>query len=492
MSSLLIPSHISPTPATTSSPEDSPSTPPKKKQGKAQTIFVGNSFVLEQAKEAITDLTIRFKMDPLASRNPRDLTFVRDSRVIRKDGVHLIPSAISDPLLEGRFKSLLPECSSHFITATKETGYGRGFEETQRTQAIETAKKLKQAYYAAKTCIEGGNCFLTKKGAIVGVHSVILSLVALLEKKQFDEDELDKLAHSIENPQSRFVRMARNDAIYAKRQPYDDKLKNTKGFSPLREEMLKLFGGESGYKKLLTAPITKEEEENNLTAAKKWQACWEKTLEIMADELGIKKKALIIIDQMHFHIDFDIALGPKGLILIQDPKQCINFLTAKTERVKGAALQHFQRFLESMQQKAETHTAIYKSNFSKIKALDLDVVPVPGFFENDSHNINLINGLFLRSSKGLIFATQGASNRYDAELLEIFAETLLQKNIQAVFIDSLQPILEQNHGGLHCLTWNSPFRVKRPKKSMATSSMTEGALPITPLSLMDKERKLNS
>ncbi len=425
--------------------------PPKKSLSAVQTIYMGNSIVLKAAREAIKDPMTHFKMDPFSSKSPKAHSFIRDARVIRNDGLHLIPYSIQDTFLRERFKSLLPATSDSFILYGQGgCGYGYGFEENERQKAIDTAKHLQQPFLLAKTCIEGGNCFLTKKGAIVGIHSVILSIIALQEQYFFDKTHLAVRAKNIKMPKRFFVRMARNSALYAKRR----RCNKNKTVFLIHQAIQKQFGGESGYRKLITAPITEKDRIYYHSAAKRWQAYWEIAKEVMADELGIQRPSLTIIDQAHFHIDLDIAQGPKRLLLVNNPQQAIAVVERRAQKVKGIALTYFQSMLVNMRKNLRNQTTILKLNLLRFKKLDLQVIRVPGVYRTENgEGINLLNGLFLKSSSGVRFATQGTAHPLDRHLLKPFAETLWKYNIEPIFLDVLAQSFAETQGGLHCLTW---------------------------------------
>lgn len=405
-------------------------------------IMVGDSRIASIIADVLKDIPVRVETDPLCQIIKGEYVFGRDSRVILSDGTHLIPYPIQDPLLEGRFKVLLPESSNHMIESLR-VGYGNGFSKENVEGAHKTAQMFNIPVKQGSTCIEGGNCFMTQKGAIVGIHSVILSLIALEEQKFFNEEIIAKNLSGMEIPGPLYLRMARNYALYAEK---------------LLIEASKAIGGESGFRKRLITPLTELEIKEHCTAAKIWKMKWDFTLDWMAKELGVMKENLAVLHQNEFHLDMEMALAPDQRLFIHDPKQAesITENLTKHKKQRQAESSHYYDSLHKFSRvHCEREMRTLDNNLSRLKSLGLTVIQIPAVYGNESERINFINGLFLQNKEELFFLTNGAKRKANA-LVDEFSQILEKHNIKPIYFDELQQVLSRNHGGLHCLTWTRP------------------------------------
>ncbi|MBS0603416.1 MAG: hypothetical protein JSS60_00090 [Verrucomicrobia bacterium] len=425
--------------------------------GLPPVVMVGDARISAIIAEALTKLNVPVETDPLCATIQGEYVFGRDSRVILADGTQLIPYPIQDPLLEGRFKALLPESSNHMITSMG-VGYGKGFSKENVEAAHSSAQALHIPAIQASCCIEGGNCFITQSGAIVGVHSVVLSLIALEEQGCFQEEEIQRKAREIEFPDPRFLRMARNSALYAEKRPFDEKLLCARGYSPVRDEISKRWGGETGFRSLMASPLAESAGQKYCAAAKILQAKWELTLNSMAKELGVSNDKLAIVDQNEFHIDMEMALGPDDLLFVHDANGANTLLESLTERARRAGTQAFSYYNKFHQSSIKNCAREFKTtqkNLPKLTSLGLRVITLPASYSCETEKVNFINGLFIKTKEGSIFLTNGACRRANV-FVEEFTNSLRGYKIQPIFFDELQEVLTRNHGGLHCLTWTRP------------------------------------
>lgn len=389
---------------------------------KPPVIMVGNTEIATLVAKRLEELNVRVEADPFCEDR---YVFCRDSRVVLSDGSQLIPYPIKNPNLSFYFRALLPESSRRFIFDPHSTGYGFGFDPRNVVNVHRAAKMFDISTIQAKTCTEGGNCFIYKDKAIVGKHSVILSLIALEEQSFLDDKILREQLKDESLPDSSFLRMARNALLHKE---HEKKCKDGEA----------LFG-DSDYEVLKLAfisPLTDSPTEECIELAKLLQLKWEITLETMAIELGVDKNNLIIMDQNAFHIDMDIAISPNDFLFINDPEKASQSLEDVHVVYKHSACE-----FEVMQK-----------NIAKLKALGLEIIRVPAAYNCHLCRINFINGLFLENERGVFFLSNGAEGKFKV-LEREFSKRLREHQIETIFFECTGKVLALYNGGLHCLTW---------------------------------------
>lgn len=407
------------------------------------TFMVGNLSIAQQFSQLIlrNGSTVLVETDPLAERDV-DLIFGRDLRLIGLNNVHLLPYPIKDPLLEGHFKALLPSSANSFVGNTIRTGFGEGFANENANAALSYAKKHNIPHRQMLSSIEGGNGYVffdshDQPKAIIGIHSLVLTVIGLEEQDYFvrNQDILKKLSASIEAPSDDAVRAARNMSLYAAKRDFDSRfaafreqrqkmssIESGKLHTSLMEELKKTWGNETAYRQLLTAPIREEDKVQYFNQACVWEAKVTLAGQVIADDLQVPVENIAFVPQTHFHIDMEMFVAPNGVDVYVD--------------------------------KASSQLSV-TYNLEKIGC---NVVSLPGVHKVSNESINFMNGVFVSTSSGPLFVTNGVRRKHD-QLRRLFQETLLNTNpsFKIAFLDeTMQEILTNNYGGIHCLTWEKP------------------------------------
>ena len=179
-----------------------------------QILVVGHGKVAESLSSLFHQMRSRLfvEADPAVdARDIQDITFGRDLRICRLDGSLLIPYSFSykeSAPFDRLLRAMFPLTSREVINGVK-AGFGKGcnLENVEETARLATCQKI--PYTLGKSAIEGGNCFLFlgadgKGKGVVGVHSLILTLVALQEQGYFEKlavkDRLLELEASCDAP----------------------------------------------------------------------------------------------------------------------------------------------------------------------------------------------------------------------------------------------------------------------------------------------------
>lgn len=409
-------------------------------------LMVGNHEVSRRLSDLVHQFgsSLKIEADPNVGEAVDDITFGRDHRVVRLDGSYLFPYPIQmeKSFLLVQFKALLPESSKHTVLDSKESGFGTGFYLEYFQDAVIDAQSNEIPHWFGKCTLEGGNCHLFKSGeipkAIVGIHSVIFSLIGLSEQRYFIEPEvkekLKKYCEEIGLPSEESLRIARNLLKYVKPikgHPYGPRLPNW-----MIDSLIKRF----------VTPLTEPEKQNPAYEAMAivLQAKIMIVKELIAEELGVQLKNVAFIPQFRFHIDMETCVDPSGkIVYIQDEEQasaCCN-----EEVYKEAAEERFIIF--------KKYT---KTISEEIERIGCTVAMVPGAYEAPEENpINFLNGVFVPGKDSTTFITNGTSQM--PELQNHFAVAMKKYNpeLNICFTEGtlMETILSKNEGGVHCLTW---------------------------------------
>ncbi len=201
-------------------------------------LVVGHGAVAARFNDLFRDKDAKLfvEMDPTVDAgNLSDIAYGRDLRICRLDGSLLIPYGFSDAKSGSfgrRFRAMLPATSPQVMDVF-DPGYGKGCIRDNVGVSARLAVKQRISFLQGKSVIEGGNCFLFRgeggraKG-IVGVHSPILTLIALEEQGYYDVPEVrSKLAEiqaRCDAPSEECLRMARNLSYYAQHQGLHNEL----------------------------------------------------------------------------------------------------------------------------------------------------------------------------------------------------------------------------------------------------------------------------
>lgn len=351
-----------------------------------------------------------------------ELMFIRDFGVRRLDGAFLIPHSFSnDP--EASFKALQPETGSHFIDS-KFRCIGSGLDPA--TSKI-VREELSGPFIQGKSAVEGGNCFLFNNPeglptALVGINSLILTLLALREHKQFGPLIL-------ETPSAWAYRMARNWKLYEKRIPFENQLTKIRSLiescakardlprlTQLHSEKIRILseksaqcGTDTAYRLAIKSPVIEKDDD----LAKQFEAELAFSKKIIADELGVPQDRIGFLAQKAFHIDLELFVA-KGKV----------YLDEKTDPLNSQIIQD----------------------------LGCEVNFIAGILETPGQDtVNFMNCVVL----GNQLMTNGASARYHYMQAQFEAAVrAVDPSLKVSFIGNgfLSQILSKNRGGLHCLT----------------------------------------
>lgn len=456
---------------------------------------------------------------PLFLENDEASKFLRDSSVALFPRGLLIPYSIKDPILKNRLLALLPE-SSNLLIIDEVDGKikhkfvsGKGYQRENTIQVKRICYKNHIPFIQAKTCIEGGNCFLFKsndqKKAIVGNHSVSLSMIALEEQGEYDGIDASKITEvSLEA-----IRMARNLDLYRikrvrdyekhlefKKQEEEQKKKeeeqadwNYENASsgvfyqytiPEKFAKVPLAEEEIAYRRTLVAPLTDAEKNQYFEAAKLVEAKLKLTKEIMAQELGVDLENIAFIPQREFHIDMEMFVTPEGSAILHDPGMVEEFLTEvrQKENLDQNTLALLERYAKNARKCAKKFEETRKKCLGLLSACHIDSKCLPAVFKASkfTSTLNYCNGIFMDKAIYIqaqfendppcqgtmrgnrLFITTGPSKKSEAlvheDFIRLFNHTFNHK-YTLIGLQGMSEFVNKFHGGVHCLTMNaSPLK----------------------------------
>lgn len=450
-----------------------------------QILVVGNKIIGGEVQKA---LEIPLKLLQVRVEAPDDsrdsIHWHRDYRVVLLDGTHLIPYLIKDSQSHRLFTSLFPPSSKIFLRRIR-SAIGVGTTEESISYTQQFTEKNQVAYKKSQVALEGGNChlFINSRGekkAIVGVHSVILSLIALEEQGFFKQQEtivkLKKLKRE-NQPTEESLFMARNLAYYTtSRKPlYDalsdfrEKAKHSVSYDYKKElevrRKLQELGGEEGFAAFLEAQLSEKERSDELLTknALELEAKLELVKEVIAEEIGVLRQHCAFINQTRFHIDLESFVDPNGDIVYlhddQISEKCLsdqNLVHVSPEYLENAKKNVKRGFHNISAQAAKD-----------IEKIGCRVSRVAGVFEAKEGNLNFMNGIVIKSFP--FFITNGTTDSKLKLLQNLFHDsiTATNPNFKLMYIYSriLENILDNKSGGLRCMTSEIVSNIKKPESA---------------------------
>jgi hypothetical protein len=227
--------------------------------------------------------------------NPLTIRYASKAQVTLFGGSHLIPYPIDQENFNiSRFKALMPFSANHFLlkkrkgkeVVSKENPTGKGFDQENVDQAKLIAYDYDLSFKQGKTCIEGGNCFLFisngARKAIIGNLSLLLSMIALEEQGELELS--DEISLSNIEPSSYAFKMARNDYLLKHKKKVLKNFYKKNSIDPL-----KVSGKEEEiyFRKLLTAPLSKEDRDKFWNRACEFEAKLQLTKRYIAAEIEV-------------------------------------------------------------------------------------------------------------------------------------------------------------------------------------------------------------
>lgn len=436
--------------------------------------MVGDVRVMENLKAVAKSYQspVRVELDPfVSSSEPR--IFGRDWRVNGINGMHIVPYAIQDPIYHGAFMALLPSSSNYFIHTGG--GKGEGFSKENSDRAAAYAKEHGIPFRQASSTVEGGNAFVffdeNQPKAIVGIHSLILTLIALDEQGFFEKNQnaLKAVKAQIKKPSEHALRMARNMSIYTPKRDWDkrwDAMKKLKPTDPtaastrqaLQKELGERWKGESSYRELLTRPLLQEETVKFHDEALMWEARMMLAQQVIAKDLSVPLESCAFIPQIFFHTDMFLTVSPDGKVVFlhDDTRHDEDISPPLEDKYRNAAKERAGRMREAM---LEAQEAINKIG-CKVR-LGTSICASPG-----NLLCNFTNGIFLSTPGGPLFVSNGPTRNFN-RITDVFCSTFPFKT-QVLLDCGLSDILADDKAGLHCLTWEHDAPPSTPAAIIAS------------------------
>ncbi len=428
-------------------------------------IYVGSSEIQEKIT-TIFNSTIEARKDPSTERLLEQPLFVRDWRVVRLDGSHLIPSSLDSTKATLQLKAMMP-LSSILLIQSCAGHLGQGLRAISRKEAIQTCEDLGIRYETGKTAIEGGNCLLfmhedNTPRALIGIHSLFLSYMTIEESGYFleKEEELAKLTDAI-TPSEESIRIARNIALSKERIDLHAELAQVREnrdtdlhiyqakLSEIQKKLFKL-PTETAWKASLLTPPSDADKETYRLAAAKLEACLELTKSKIAEEIGVPQDKIAFLLQNDFHIDLETSPIPGSRqVLVHDEQSVIGSLSLI--RVNRIAQKILDKYLTSSKACLASNQEILRINGERLKAIGCEMLPIAGNYDSPSAaRANFINGIWVQNKGKLCFLTNDADM---PQLNKHFSDTMheLFPHIDIRFID--HRYIGTSSGGIHCLTW---------------------------------------
>lgn len=366
--------------------------------------------------------------------------------------------------LEPVFKALWPRhaVEQFLVNGGLSTNHGGGFGVAERRRALEWAATTDYVVREGRTCVEGGNTrWATNKHgervAIVGEFSLALSVLALMEQS-YDFSGAGESGGERDGPSdhggeqytytdpSDFLRLARNlqharrvAVAYASFMKMKRKTGQDWSIESMKEQQklmeawsLAQHNGDLSKPRMETQFVAEpslEEKEEFAKEGDDLRLKFAVAHQIMAKELEVSGKNLVVVRQGHFHIDVELfAVGET--VFLNSAELALE--TAQTERLFPLAAQEHRsaraaprsRRNDKNQKRFEhvTKIALYEAerlsfNRTVLARAGLRTALVPGVFGED---INFMNGLALSPAPQMkIFVTNDVSEREEG-FFEIF------------------------------------------------------------------------
>lgn len=463
--------------ATSTVDRASRSLPLEERSSYSKRIYVGNDRVYEVFKAAIDSAgSLREKVevvfDPLTIDMNSHAVFGRDLRVTLLDGSQLIPYQMKQVVIRERMQSWFP-IRDLINDVPLTTGFG--FDSQFEGKALEAARREGIEHTQSKTTIEGGNCFVfegadRRPRAIVGINSLILSLLSLEEQDYFTKNRED-LVTRVASPSDEFVLMARDRILFDRKAALENDLitfqhlgktdptfaaKHREACDTLRRE----YGPSSEYKARLRTPLSPADRASFHELGKELQAKWEMAKELIAEELklpfekGRVDESLAVIFQNDFHIDLEMFVSPKGKVFMND--ETLVQKTCSSTRVSSYYSHILDRYTRTSTDRLSYAQYIKALNAPILARIGCEVVYVPGSYHAEGPPpVNFMNGLSIKDGGESYFITFGASDRITGSFQDCFAESVARQSpeLRLIFLGSVSDLFKMTGGGLHCMTW---------------------------------------
>lgn len=395
----------------------------------------------------------------LESAKKENSIFLRDSSVTLFEKMRLLPSPNGENYSVEELGASLPPSASHFLCfekdGTTEISHiemaGKGFYKTNIDQAMINAIDNQIPFKQAKTCIEGGNCFLFfskgERKAVIGEISLYLSMMTLEKSSHFRKPIWPK---KNAQPTETALRIARNRDLYALHQE-----------SPVEDDT---------YWASLIKPLTPEERQQYHLIALIIDRKLAMTKQVIAEDLNVHQDNIAFVPQSDFHIDLELLVTPQGEVILQSDTKSLQVLseleeTNQLDEAQAALLDTYKR--ESKEQIA-LRNPVLEGQRKALKKARIPFRELPlNFASPEKSVLNHSNGIFLplrcNASLGCppgfsqthVFVTTGPSSPEEAifhgKIQTIFEAALPKYRLHGV--EGVSKFLAKSGGGIRCLSF---------------------------------------
>lgn len=358
------------------------------------------------------------ELDPSSSES----IYLRDSHVTLLEGGHYIPQPITQKQAQafdyvGRAMVSFPS----FFEGDSICAHGNLRQNVIRAKIA--AYDYDISYKAAKTTIEGGNCFLflDHEGyprAIIGELSLYFSLLVLETNGHFKNVEIPDVKPSEESLR-KAENLIKDDAIG----PEEQKIKLQK-------------------------------------LAQAIEAHEDKTLECIAEEIQIPKENIVIVPQTNYHIDLEMVVTPLGHVLVHDDEAVIRFLaTINISNFNQEELDLYEEYMQAAQVREAKYRDFQEVRDSILSDAGLDFYKMPLIFYGRGRTLNFCNGIFKKNehedvNSDFLFITTGPSFQEENIFYEELQRYFYNKfQIALIGTPLMSSFLTEDTGGIHCLTF---------------------------------------
>lgn len=202
-------------------------------------------------------------------------------------------------------------------------------------------------------------------------------------------------------------------------------------------------------------------------AAKKFLAMNELTKDIMAKELGVKRKNLAIVSQPAFHIDMHMRPLNSGEVMLNDPQTVLQLIKVVMRNTPETDpfYPELVKAKQNVQKEFEKYQPLYNVIAEQLMEIGLHVNRAPAVFHTGKRHINFINGIVGYGASGAYYITNASSFE---PFNEAFAYYLQGQGITKTYFvgkadsksvsrrgrdgENIAEFLLRSQGGLDCIT----------------------------------------
>ncbi len=379
----------------------------------------------------------------------------RDCRVCLPSGEHLIPYSIPDfHRPDERIRCLLSEEEEHFHTVATR---GRGFSPEYRGAAIDHAVAQGVKIKHGRSCIEGGNCRIFRGSdgqhrALVGRNSILWTVIALERQGEFESPEFRKFAKEYaaqkKSPSPDSLRIARNCRLFE-----EDRTHFEPGNPDSREPGSRTLAKGGDMRELIQYWDEALEFEARCVIARR----------SIAIDLDIPEDRIAYLAQSQFHIDLECFNGSGNAVFIHSEAETLDLLANLRRTVRGKDAPLLEKYIEQSKAKLSLSEKIVAANIRAVEAIGCKPIPIAGDFTAEGNRVNFMNAVLVLEGEEQVLMTNGTANSALNHFLKADFQGRVEDHCPALKIlfaadqtAVLQRELNENQGGLHCMTWKNP------------------------------------